>query len=163
VIVSGSSPPARKTFPDPPPPAIATGKQAPGFELARLGGGPDVDLSGFLGKPVILNFFASWCPDCQAELSAIATTGREQTGRIDVVGIDTNDSDTSLAKSLLQRAGARYPVGVDPVAKVASRYLIQALPVTYFLNARGLVVGVAFGQLTSAELNVWVTRLRGGS
>ena len=64
---------ARKTFPDPPPPAITEGKQAPGFDLARLGGGPDVDLSGFLGKPVILNFFASWCPDCQAELSAIAT------------------------------------------------------------------------------------------
>ena len=80
-----------------------------------------------------------------------------------MVGIDTNDSNTSLARSLLQRAGARYPVGVDPLAKVASRYLIQALPVTYFLNSKGLVVGVAFGQLTSADLTTWVTRLRGGS
>jgi cytochrome c biogenesis protein CcmG/thiol:disulfide interchange protein DsbE len=163
VILSGSSAAPRKTFPDPPPPAIATGKQAPAFDLARLGGGPGVDLSSFLGKPVILNFFASWCPDCQAELSTIATTGREQTGRVDVVGIDTNDSNSSLARSLLQRAGARYPVGVDPVAKVASRYLVQALPVTYFLNARGLVVGVAFGQLTPAEIGTWVKRLVSGS
>jgi cytochrome c biogenesis protein CcmG, thiol:disulfide interchange protein DsbE len=163
VILSGSSPAPRKTFPDPPPPSIAAGKQAPAFELARLGGGPEVSLSEFLGKPVIVNFFASWCPDCQAELATIATAARAQTGHVDVVGVDTNDSDTSSASHLLQRAGARYPVGVDPLAKVASRYLIQALPITYFLNARGMVVGVAFGRLTSAELDSWMRRLRGGS
>ncbi len=163
VIVSGSPTPKHKTFPDPPPPAIAAGTAAPGFSLARLGGGAEVDLSGFKGKPVVLNFFASWCPDCQAELSTIATVAREQKGRIDVVGIDTNDSDTSAAKQLLEKAGASYPVGVDPLAKAASRYLIQALPVTYFLNSRGLVMGEVFGQMTSTELGSWVKRLGGGA
>jgi cytochrome c biogenesis protein CcmG, thiol:disulfide interchange protein DsbE len=163
VIVSSSPTAQKKVFPDPPPPALATGKAAPGFALARLGGGAEVQLSGLRGKPVIVNFFASWCPDCQAELSTIATVAREEIGRLYVVGVDTNDSNTTGAKRLLALAGARYPVGVDPEALVATRYLIQALPVTYFLDARGLVVGETFGQLTRPELDAWVTRLGGGS
>jgi hypothetical protein len=62
----------------------------------------------------------------------------------------------------LERAHASYAVGVDPVAKVASRYLIEALPVTYFIDSRGLVAGVAFGQLTDADLNSWLGRLESG-
>jgi cytochrome c biogenesis protein CcmG/thiol:disulfide interchange protein DsbE len=163
VIVSGSPSTQKKLFPDPLPTALTTGKAAPGFALDRLGGGAKVQLSGFRGKPVIVNFFASWCPDCQAELSTIATVAREESGSINVVGVDTNDSNTSGAERLLERAGARYPVGVDPQALVATHYLIQALPVTYFLNARGLVVGETFGRLTGPELDAWVRRLGGGS
>jgi hypothetical protein len=63
---------------------------------------------------------------------------------------------------LLARAHAGYAVGVDPVAKVASRYLIEALPVTYFIDSRGRVAGVAFGQLTDADLRSWLSRLEPG-
>lgn len=163
VIVTGSPPTPHKTFSDPPPPAIGAGKTAPGFALGRLGGGADVQLTSFRGRPVVLNFFASWCPDCQAELSTVATFAREEKGRIDVVGIDTNESSTAASKRLLQRADATYPVALDPLAKVATRYLIQALPVTYFLDSRGRVMGEVFGQVTRAELSTWAKRLEGGS
>jgi cytochrome c biogenesis protein CcmG/thiol:disulfide interchange protein DsbE len=163
VIVTGSPSTKQKAFPDPPPPAIGTGKPGPGFALGRLGGGADVELTSFRGRPVVLNFFASWCPDCQAELSTVATFAREESGRIDVVGIDTNESDVAASKKLLLRADAKYPVALDPLAKVATRYLIQALPVTYFLDSQGRVMGEVFGQVTSAELSTWAKRLGAGS
>jgi cytochrome c biogenesis protein CcmG, thiol:disulfide interchange protein DsbE len=159
VVISRTPRPSPATFPSSPPPALTAGSVAPVFSLQRLGGGPTVDLAGLRGSPVVVNFFASWCPDCKAELAGFARFARSEAGRIDVVGVDTNDSNAADAIRLLRQAGAAYPVGVDPLAKVATRYLVQALPVTYFIGADGRVVGVAFGQLTSAILDSWMARL----
>jgi cytochrome c biogenesis protein CcmG/thiol:disulfide interchange protein DsbE len=162
VLTSRTTPASPRKFPDTPPPSLAVGTVAPDFSLGALRGGADVQLSRLRGSPVVLNFFASWCPDCQAELSAFATFARTEKGRINVVGVDTNDSNRQAAMQLLARAHAGYAVGVDPVAKVASRYLIEALPVTYFIDSRGRVAGVAFGQLTDADLRSWLSRLEPG-
>ena len=76
-----------------------------------------------------------------------------------MVGVDTNDSDRPAAIRLLDHAHAAYPVGIDPIAKVATRYLIEALPVTYFIDSQGRVAGVAFGQLTYPDLHSWLKKL----
>jgi cytochrome c biogenesis protein CcmG/thiol:disulfide interchange protein DsbE len=162
VITTRTSQPTKRTFPDSPPPSLALGTVAPDFSLNALIGGTGVDLSALRGTPVVVNFFASWCPNCQAELAAFATFARTEAGHIDVVGVDTNDSDRSAAIRLLDHAHAGYPVGVDPVAKVATRYLVQALPVTYFIDSRGRVAGVAFGQMTGADLRSWLKKLQTG-
>jgi thiol-disulfide isomerase/thioredoxin len=162
VVTSRPAKPTPTTFPDSSLPALAVGSVAPAFSLGRLGGGPEIALSDFRGRPVVLNFFASWCPDCQAELSGFALFAREQGSRVDVVGIDTNDSDGSAAEKLLMRAGAAYPVALDPLAKIATRYLIQALPVTYFIEPNGHVAGTAFGQMTTSQLDSWAQKLEDG-
>jgi thiol-disulfide isomerase/thioredoxin len=146
VIVRGSPHPA--TFGSaalevPPPPVLRVGTSAPAFSLPALQGGSSVSLSAFRGKPVILNFFASWCRDCRAELGAVARVARATSGRLTVVG-------------------ATYPVAVDAQAKVASEYLVQALPVSYFLNGSGQVVGAALGPQSVASLEHWVARLGAG-
>ncbi len=161
VITSRAAQPSR-TFPETPPPSLALGTKAPNFSLSALGGGAGVDLSAMQGAPVVLNFFASWCSNCQAELSTFAAFARGEGSRVHVVGIDTNDSNRSGAIRLLKSAHAAYPVGVDPIAKVATRYLVEALPVTYFIDPRGRVAGVAFGQLTDAELISWLEKLEAG-
>jgi hypothetical protein len=79
-----------------------------------------------------------------------------------VVGVDTNESSNAAAVRLLRAARATYPVGLDPNAKVATQYLINALPVTYFVNAHGNVVGAALGPQTVASLEHWVARLERG-
>ncbi len=164
IIVSSQAPRATPaTFPDPPPPALPVGSLAPGFSLQRLGGGSDIDLAALRGSPVVLNFFASWCPDCQAELSGFAKFAKSESHNVDVIGVDTNDSDTKDAIHLLGLAGAGYPVAVDPLGKLALRYLIQALPVTYFIDSDGRIAGIAFGQLSSAQLDSWMVKLRRGS
>ncbi len=138
---------------------LKAGTVAPGFSLPRLNGGAPVSLAGFRGTPVILNFFASWCPHCRAELQAVATVARETSGHVAVVGVDSNDTSASAATHLLAAAHATYPVGVDAHAKVASAYLLAALPVTYFVNAQGRVVGAALGSQTVTSLDRWVKRL----
>jgi len=163
IVSSPASKATPATFPDASPPALAAGSMAPGFSLRRLGGGSDLDLAALRGSPVVLNFFASWCPDCQAELTGFARFARSASRKVDVVGIDTNDSNADGAIHLLERAGAAYPVGIDPLGKLALRYRIQALPVTYFIYSDGRVAGVAFGVLSSAQLDTWMGKLLLGS
>jgi cytochrome c biogenesis protein CcmG/thiol:disulfide interchange protein DsbE len=145
----------------PPPAVLHAGVTAPAFSLPRLGGGAPVTLASFRGSPVIVNFFASWCPDCRSELASIGMVSAQNGGRVAVVGVDSNDGNGAAAAKLLTAARAAYPVGVDTSAKVASRYLLTALPVTYFVDAEGRIVGSALGPQSIASLRRWVGRLTG--
>ena len=158
--------PSRSTpvaFPVTPNPALAVGSTAPAFSLPRLGGGAPVSLDETRGMPTVVNFFASWCRDCQAELTAFARFSSATAGRVAVIGVDSNESDTTAAQTLLAKAGATYPVAEDRQATVATSYLLSALPVTYFLDTRGRVVHVAFGSQTLASLNHWADVLAPGT
>lgn len=151
------------TFPNLAPASLKIGALAPVFTLRSLSGTTPVDLAHFRGSPVLLNFFASWCSDCREDLSTISAFARVESGKIDVVGIDTNDSNTDKVKGLLEDSKADYPVALDPVATVASWYLIETLPVTYFIGPKGRVTGVIFGKLTKTELTDWANSLGLGS
>jgi thiol-disulfide isomerase/thioredoxin len=144
-----------------PPPVLGNGTVAPPFTLPALNGGTPVSLVTFRGGPVVLNFFASWCPDCRAELDAVATEARAAHGRVAFVGIDSNESSEATVVRLLTEAGATYPVGLDTNAKVATAYLVSALPVTYFLDAQGKVVGTALGPQSITSLRRRVVQLEG--
>ncbi len=98
----------------PPPPVLAAGTRAPAFSLPSLAGGRPVTLAAYRGSPVIVNFFASWCPDCRQELAAVASVAKGATGRVAVIGVDANESSDAEATRLLTAAGATYPVGLDP-------------------------------------------------
>lgn len=143
----------------PPPATLHAGTVAPGFSLPALGGGIPVALDAFRGKPVIVNFFASWCPDCRQELAAVAATAAHAGTKVAVVGVDSNETSAADATGLLAAAHAHYPVAVDARAAVATKYLVTALPVSYFLDAHGRVVGAALGPQTKASLQRWVARL----
>ena len=144
-----------------PPPVLAAGTIAPAFSLPALAGGPQVTLAAYRGTPVVVNFFASWCPDCRQELTAVATVAKAASGHVAVVGVDANETSDATATRLLDAAGATYPVGLDARATIATRYLVSALPVSYFLDARGRVVGAALGPETVSSLQRWVSRLEG--
>ena len=147
--------PRPAAYPVTPPAALARGSEAPAFTLPRLGGGPPVSLAGTRGTPTVVNFFASWCRNCQAELSAFAALSTQKAGRVAIIGVDSNDANGSAAQRLLARAKATYPVGIDSDAKVATSFLLSALPVTYFLDSDGRVVHVAFGAQTLSSLDRW--------
>ena len=83
VIVRGSPHPATtgtSALETPPPPVLKAGAVAPAFSLPNLQGGGPVSLSVFRGRPVIVNFFASWCQDCRSELGAVAAVARATSG-----------------------------------------------------------------------------------
>jgi len=122
-----------------------------------------VTLATTRGTPTVVNFFASWCRDCQAELGDFATLAAHTAGHVAVIGVDSNDADGSAAQALLARVHASYPVGVDSQAATATAYLLTALPVTFFLDSQGRVVHVALGTQTVAELTHWTGLLTRGS
>lgn len=125
---------------------------AAGFTLPALGGdGPRVSLSQYQGKPVIVNFFASWCQPCQTETPLLASWYKQQHGKVPLVGLDENDT-TANAQKFVAAKGVSYPVGFDPGTTAAGAYHVDALPQTFFLDARHRVVDRLYGAVTKASL-----------
>jgi cytochrome c biogenesis protein CcmG, thiol:disulfide interchange protein DsbE len=127
---------------------------APAFTLAALGvPGQHIALSQYKGKPLIVNFWASWCPPCQQETPLLARWYKAQHGRVNLVGLDENDSTASALK-FARAKGVSYPIGVDPgpALVTASAYGVVALPQTFFLNAQHRIVDRIYGAVTQADL-----------
>jgi cytochrome c biogenesis protein CcmG, thiol:disulfide interchange protein DsbE len=134
-------------------PAAAADPPARAFSLPVLGqSSKHVSLSDYAGKPLIVNFFASWCAPCQQETPLLARFYRAEHGRVALVGLDENDVASS-ALSFTRRHGVSYPVGFDPEVIAASAYGVDALPQTFFLNASHHVVDRVFGALTASDLS----------
>jgi cytochrome c biogenesis protein CcmG, thiol:disulfide interchange protein DsbE len=127
---------------------------APAFTLTALGDpGQHVALSQYKGKPLIVNFWASWCPPCQQETPMLARWYKAQHGHVNLVGLDENDSPASAIK-FARAKGITYPIGVDPgpALVTASAYGVVALPQTFFLNAQHRIVDRIYGAVTLADL-----------
>ena len=133
------------------PPAPPAAKA---FTLNLLGHpGQHISLASFAGKPLIINFFASWCTPCQHETPLLARFYASHGGRTAIVGIDAND-EAGPAEKFVQRAGVTYPVGFDPFpAPATTSYGVYGLPQTFFLNARHRIVKHVIGAVTLADLN----------
>jgi thiol-disulfide isomerase/thioredoxin len=138
---------------------------APAFTLPALGTSPGsgtstsgaastagtVSLAQYQGKPLILNFFASWCAPCQQETPLIASFYKASAGRLLIVGVDGNDTATTAA-AFARAKGVSYPVGEDPQLITASAYNVAAFPQTFFLDSRHRVVFRVLGAVTQAQL-----------
>jgi cytochrome c biogenesis protein CcmG, thiol:disulfide interchange protein DsbE len=125
---------------------------APGFTVAVLGSSAKkISLSQYDGKPVILNFWASWCTPCQKETPLLARWYKEQHGHVNLIGLDENDT-TAHAQKFAQAKGVTYPIGFDPQIQVANAYSVSELPQTFFLNAKHQIVSHVYGGLTTADL-----------
>jgi cytochrome c biogenesis protein CcmG/thiol:disulfide interchange protein DsbE len=130
------------------------------FTLAALGSaGRQVSLAAYAGRPVIVNFFASWCVPCRHETPLLAGFYAAHHGQIQVIGIDSNDTAATALK-FVQAEHVGYPVGADPFpAKTATSYGVLALPQTFFLNGRHQIVRHIAGQVTAKELAAWAAQL----
>jgi cytochrome c biogenesis protein CcmG, thiol:disulfide interchange protein DsbE len=140
-----------------PPRPLAKAKP---FSLARLGAaGQHVSLAGYAGRPVIVNFFASWCPPCKRETPLLERFYAEHGGRVLVVGVDSNDQ-TANALKFVAADHVTYPVGADPFpANVAVSYGVLGLPQTFFLNAQHRIVRHVVGDVTASELSAWAAQV----
>jgi len=135
------------------PSGAAPDPAAPAFSLPVLGqSGQQISLSDYAGKPLIVNFFASWCEPCQKETPLLARFYRAEHGRVAIVGLDENDTQAN-ATSFTHKEGVGYPVGFDPEVAAASAYGVAGLPQTFFLDARHRIVDRVFGAVTQADLN----------
>ena len=133
------------------PPKI--GGPAPVFSLKRLDGGGTVALASLRGKPVVLNFWASWCEPCKSEAAALETAYRRYRAQgVVFLGIDYHDV-TGDARTFLSHHDVTYTTLQDGSGMVGDRYGLTGVPETYFVDRRGRLVGFHIeGPITDSKL-----------
>ena len=131
--------------------ADPVGQPAPAFSLPLRGGSAPLGLDKLRGQVVMVNFWASWCGPCRQETPLLARYYRSAHGTVNMLGIDSNDSQAA-AVTFTRQAGVSYPLAYDPVAKAAGAFGVAELPQTFFLDARHQIVDRVFGGVTATEL-----------
>lgn len=127
---------------------------APNFTVSAVGDSSQkISLSQYADKPVIVNFWASWCTPCRKETPLLARWYKQQHGTVNLIGLDENDTTASALKFARAR-GVTYPLGADPTIEVADAYSVEGagIPQTFFLNAQHRIVDHLYGAVTTAEL-----------
>lgn len=139
-------------------PVQAGGSSAPAFTLATLDGSR-VSLAGLGGQPVVVNFWATYCPICTSELPELVQAAGAHPG-VALLLIDVRD-DPQAARSFLAGLHLHPRVLEDPDGVVAGRYGVQGLPATFFIRPDGLLAGSYLGAIDSATLSAQMTELGG--
>ena len=129
-----------------------TDKLAPSFTLASLSGpSREVSLSVFRGRPLVLNFWASWCVPCRTEMPLLERTYRAERGKVQFLGIDSNDTPNA-GLAFYDHVHVTYPALSDPKGSIATRYGLFGLPTTVFISPSGKIIGRFIGQLHANTL-----------
>lgn len=128
--------------------------EAPDFTVLDSTG-REVKLSDFFGKPIVLNFWASWCPPCKSELPDFEAAYKKYDGKVTFLMVNLTDNQREtpeVAQSFIRSAGYTFPVYFDVNYQAASAYGIRSIPQTYFINADGKPVAYATGMITASQL-----------
>ena len=127
-------------------PAPQQGFIAPDFTL-NAWEGQTVHLADLRNQVVLINFWASWCPPCKAEMPAIQAAYQAYSGQgLAVLGINAADQDeVSAARQFAQAAGLTFPLLADESGKVFDLYQVKALPTSFFVDRQGKITSVVVG------------------
>ena len=126
--------------------------------------GNEVRLSDFFGMPIVLNFWASWCPPCKAELPDFEEACKRYEGKVVFLMVNMTDGNREtikIAKDFVDSMGYTFPVYYDTTYEAAYAYGIRSIPTTYFINADGSIETHATGLISSAQLEQGIGRIYG--
>ncbi|MBQ8724063.1 MAG: TlpA family protein disulfide reductase [Oscillospiraceae bacterium] len=122
---------------------------APDFTVYDIDGN-EVKLSDFVGKPVVLNFWASWCGPCKSEMPDFETVYNEYGNDIHFMIVNMTDGSRETletASSYVKESGYTFPVYYDTEYDAAVTYSVYSLPTTYFIDSKGYLVAQGSGAL----------------
>ena len=128
--------------------------------------GNAVKLSDFYGKPIVLNFWASWCGPCRSEMPDFQKACTDLEGKVQFLMINMTDGSRETldtAKAFLSDSGYTFPVFFDTDVDAAIKYSVYALPTTFFINAEGHLVAYAERALSADLLQKGIDMITGSS
>ena len=136
LVMAGCSPSSAQS--------VEVGNQAPDFQLQSLDG-QTVSLSNLQGKPVLINFWATWCSPCRSEMPYIQEIYEEWSDkRLVVLAINIGESSSTVA-AFMQSNNLSFIVLLDTKQDVAQRYNITGIPTTFFIDKDGIIQDKVIG------------------
>jgi cytochrome c biogenesis protein CcmG, thiol:disulfide interchange protein DsbE len=136
---------------------VQPGEKIPDFTLPLFSGyeyedRSEVQLSDFLGKVVVLNFWASWCKPCEQEAAELEEAWQyyQPTGQVMFLGADYVDTEPE-ARAYLKKFNISYPNGPDMGTKISQLFRIRGVPETYFIDQDGVLYYVKVGPFMSID------------
>jgi peroxiredoxin len=134
------------------------GRMAPDFTLQTLDGGT-FRLSEQRGKPVVLNFWATWCGPCQNELPAVQKAAAHFGNDVVFVGVDQGEK-AEIVQTFVDKLGLTFTIPMDADGAVGYDYNVQGLPTTFFIDRNGVVKSLWMGEMNSVTLAENIARIQ---
>jgi thiol-disulfide isomerase/thioredoxin len=139
-------------------PAPIVGRVSPDFQLPSIDGGT-IALTGLRGKPVVVNFFATWCVPCKKELPAFqALAGQYASRGLSFVLIDVQEDPDDVGV-FLGDLKINLPAVVDSSGEVVKTYRVRGLPSTFFVGADGVIKQAQLGELDGRSLEQGISKI----
>jgi cytochrome c biogenesis protein CcmG/thiol:disulfide interchange protein DsbE len=133
------------------------GKPAAAFELRDLGG-RSYRLADLQGKPVVINFWSTYCPPCIDEHPLLMAAAKHYGDEVQFLGVVFQD-DPDLIRRFVTQLGSWGPTLLDPDGKVAIAYGVYGPPETFFIDRNGVIVDKVIGQVGGRQLQETVDRM----
>ena len=128
--------------------------QAPDFTVYDIDGN-EVKLSDFFGKPIVVNFWASWCGPCKMEMPDFQDKYLELGSEVTFLMVNMTDGSretVDIASAFIAEQGYTFPVLYDTASSAAMTYSVYSLPTTFFIDAQGNAIAQATGAIDAATL-----------
>ena len=140
------------------PPVARVGEPVPRFDLPTLSGDDRIAVADHVGKPIVINFWATWCGPCRSEAPLLERAWRKYRDQVVFIGVDIQDF-TGDAKSFVDKYDLTYPIAYDGPAKLWEPWGLTGLPETFLVGRDGTIVDHKIGEYTdAAELDAAIRK-----
>lgn len=138
------------------------GEQAPDFELTTLAGEP-IRLSELQGKKVILNFWATWCPPCKAEMPHMQNFYEDyaETENVEIVAVNLTSGDREASvEEFVKDYGLTFPIPMDVEGEVGQKFQAITIPTSYIIDTNGMIQHKIVGPMDETMIQDFVSNIK---
>jgi peroxiredoxin len=138
-------------------PAPSIGSEAPDFSVQGLNG-QQIKLSSLKGRPVMINFWATWCPPCRAEIPTLVQTyadTHKSGDPYEIVGVATQ-SDQQTIQAFAKEFGINFPILSDAENRITDLYHVLPIPTSFFIDKDGIIRDIQVGPVDRPKLEKWL-------